>query len=81
MQGWRIDFDGFYLVNGYLQLNKVNVLQNKFVDSYEVTLFGIISNFSIDTRTSFLTDLTELNAYNHTASISNITAKDHRQAN
>ena len=69
-----LDFDGFYLVNGYIQLNKVNVLENKFVDSYEVNLFGIISNFSIDTRTSFLTDLTELNAYNHTASISNITA-------
>jgi len=69
-----LDFDGFYLVNGYIQLNKVNVLENKFVDSYEVILFGIISNFSIDTRTSFLTDLTSLNAYNHTASISNITA-------
>jgi hypothetical protein len=67
-----LDFDGFYLVNGYLQLNKVNVLQNKFVDSYEVTLFGIISNFSIDTRASFLTDLTSLAQYNHTSSWYNI---------
>jgi hypothetical protein len=69
-----LDFDSFYLVNGYLQLNKVNVLQNKFVDSYEVTLFGIISNFSIDTRASFLTDITSLSAYNHTSSMANITA-------
>ena len=69
-----LDFDGFYLVNGYLQLNKVNVIQNKFVDSYEVTLFGIISNFSIDTRASFLTDLSTLSAYNHTASYDNISA-------
>jgi hypothetical protein len=69
-----LDFDAFYLVNGYLQLNKVNVFQNKFVDSYEVTLFGIISNFSIDTRTSFLTDITSLSAYNHTSSVANITS-------
>jgi len=69
-----LDFDGFYLVNGYLQLNKVNVLQNKFVDSYEVTLFGIISNFSIDTRASFLTDINSLSAYNHTSSLANITS-------
>jgi len=69
-----LDFDSFYLVNGYLQLNKVNVIENKFVDSYEVTLFGIISNFSIDTRSSFLTDLSTLSAYNHTASYDNISA-------
>lgn len=74
-----LDFDGFYLVNGYLQLNKVNVLANKFVDSYEVTLFGIISNFSIDTRASFLTDITSLSAYNHTSSLANITASWDKQ--
>ena len=70
-----LDFDAFYLVNGYLQLNKVNVVENKFVDSYEVTLFGIVSNFSIDTRTTFLTDLSSsLSVYNHTASYDNISA-------
>ena len=69
-----LDFDAFYLVNGYLQLNKVNVVENKFVDSYEVTLFGIISNFSIDTRSSFLTDLSSLSVYNHTSSYANITS-------
>jgi hypothetical protein len=68
-----LDFDGIYLVNGYLQLNKVNVIENKFVDSYEVTLFGIVSNFSIDTKTYFLTDLTgSLSQYNHTSSFDNI---------
>jgi len=74
-----LDFDSFYLVNGYLQLNKVNVLQNKFVDSYEVTLFGIISNFSIDTRASFLTDITALSVYNHTSSYANISMSWDRQ--
>jgi len=70
-----LDFDAFYLVNGYLQLNKVNVIENKFVDSYEVTLFGIISNFSIDTRAAFLTDLSSsLSVYNHTSSYANITS-------
>ncbi len=68
-----LDFDSFYLVNGYIQLQKVNVIENKFVDSYEVTLFGIVSNFSVDTRASFLTDLTNLSVYNHTSSLANIT--------
>lgn len=68
-----LDFDSFYLVNGYIQLQKVNVIENKFVDSYEVTLFGIVSNFSADTRASFLTDLTSLAVYNHTSSLANIT--------
>lgn len=69
-----LDFDSFYLVNGYIQLQKVNVIENKFIDSYEVNLFGIISNFSVDTRSSFLTDLTSLNIYNHTSSVANITS-------
>jgi hypothetical protein len=69
-----LDFDSFYIANGYLQLKKVNLFENKFVDSYEVELFGIISNFSVDTRSSFLTDITSLNAYNHTSSLANITS-------
>ena len=67
-----LDFDGFYLVNGYLQLNKVNVFQNKYIDSYEVTLYGATSAFSRDTNQNFLTDLTSLRSYNHTASLANI---------
>lgn len=69
-----LDFDSYYLANGYIQLQKVNVIENKFIDSYEVNLFGIISNFSVDTRSSFLTDLTSLNTYNHTSSVANITS-------
>lgn len=74
-----LDFDGIYLVNGYLQLNRVNVLENKFVDSYECTLFGIVSNFSIDTRAAFLTDITSLSAYNHTSSLANISSSWNKQ--
>ena len=37
------DFGGIYLANGYLQLNKVNVIANKFIDSYEVTIYGGLS--------------------------------------
>jgi len=62
------DFDGIYLVDGYIQLNKVNLYQNKFVDSYEITLFGIISNIGVDLKRLFLTDLSPLSKYNHTAS-------------
>ena len=67
-----LDFDGIYIANGYLQLNKVNVFQNKFIDSYEVTVYGATSSFSKDTNQSFLTDLSSLRSYNHTASLANI---------
>jgi hypothetical protein len=68
------DFGGFYLSNGYLQLNKVNVLANKFIESYEVTIFGALSSFGREINRAYLTDLTTLSKYNHTASYDNITA-------
>ena len=69
-----LDFDGIYLSSGYLQLNSVNVYQNKFIDSYEVTVFGGLSSFGRDLKTNFLTDLTSsLAQYNHTSSYENIT--------
>ena len=68
-----LDFDGIYLANGYLQLNKVNVIANKFIDSYEITIFGGLSSFARDINRSFLTDLTaSLAKFNHTASYENI---------
>ena len=69
-----IDYNGIYLAQGYLQLNKVNVYANKFIDSYEVTIYGAISSFARQINKSFLNDLGTLNAYNHTASIANITS-------
>jgi hypothetical protein len=70
-----LDFDGIYLSAGYLLLNKVNVLANKFIDSYEVTVYGGLASFGRDLKRFFLTDLTSsLAQYNHTASLSNITS-------
>ena len=69
-----LDFDGLYLAQGYLQLNKVNVIANKFIDSYEVTIFGAVSSFAREVNRSYLTDLISLNAYNHTSSYSNISS-------
>ncbi len=67
------DFGGIYLVNGYLQLLKVNLYENKFIDSYEVSIFGLLSSFSRDLNRTFLTDLTgSLAQYNHTSNLSNI---------
>jgi hypothetical protein len=64
------DFNGIYLANGYLQLNKVNVIANKFIDSYEITIFGGVSSFARDINRNFLTDLTSsLAQYNHTSSL------------
>jgi hypothetical protein len=68
------DFDSIYLSNGYLQLNKVNVLANKFIDSYEVTIYGTLSSFGRDINRDYLTNLTSLAKYNHTASYNAITS-------
>jgi len=69
-----IDFDSVYLIDGYIQLNKVNVIANKFIESYEITLYGTLSSFARDTNRLYLTDLTSLAQYNHTASYNNISA-------
>jgi hypothetical protein len=69
-----IDYQGIYLSQGYLQLNKVNVIANKFIDSYEVSVYGTVSSFSKEINRTFLTNLTNLSIYNHTASYNNITA-------
>jgi hypothetical protein len=68
------DFDSIYLSNGYLQLNKVNLIANKFIESYEVTIYGTLSSFGRDINREYLTDLTSLTQYNHTASYDNISA-------
>jgi hypothetical protein len=68
------EFDSVYLSNGYLQLNKVNVIANKFIDSYEVTIYGTLSSFGRDINRLYLTDLTTLQKYNHTSSYDNIVA-------
>jgi hypothetical protein len=69
-----LDFQGIYLAQGYLQLNKVTLYQNKFIDSYEVTIYGSVSSFARQINRSFLTDLTSLSQYNHTSSYTNISA-------
>lgn len=70
-----VDYDGIYVSQGYLQLNKVNVVANKFIDSYEVSLYGSLASFGRDANRLFLTDLTaSLAKYNHTASVQNITS-------
>jgi hypothetical protein len=69
------DFDGLYVSQGYLQLNKVNVYANRFVDSYEISIYGTLSSFARDINRLYLTDLTSsLAQYNHTSSIQNITS-------
>ena len=55
-------------------MNKVNVIANKFIESYEITLYGTLSSFARDTNRLYLTDLTSLSSYNHTSSYNNITA-------
>ena len=69
-----LDFDGIYLVNGYIQLNKVNLKGDLGILSYEVSLFGLVSSFARDMGKFYLTDLNSLDVYNHTSSYNNITA-------
>ena len=69
-----LDFGGLYLSQGYLQLNKVNIYANKFIDSYEVTIYGAVSSFAREINRNYLTDLDSLSSYNHTSSFANISA-------
>ncbi len=69
------DFDGIYVSEGYLQLNQVNVYANKFVESYEVSIYGGLSSFGRDVNRFYLTDLTSsLARYNHDFTYQNISA-------
>jgi hypothetical protein len=69
------DFDGIYISQGYLQLNQVNVYANKYVESYEISIYGGLSSFGRDINRNYLTDLTSsLAQYNHTASYENISS-------
>ena len=75
-----LDFGGIYLAQGYMQLNRVNVLANKFIESYEVSVYGALSSFAREINRSFLTDMTaSLAQYNHTASLENITGSWNRE--
>jgi hypothetical protein len=71
------DMGGFYISSGYLQLNKVNVLANKFIDSYEVTIYGSLSSFAREINRATLNEINTLTQYDHTASYNNITASWH----
>jgi hypothetical protein len=68
------DMGGFYISSGYLQLNKVNVIANKFIDSYEVTIYGSLSSFAREINRSNLNNINPLGMYTHTASYDNIKA-------
>jgi hypothetical protein len=63
-----LDFDGIYLASGYLQLNKVVLKGDLGILSYEVSLFGAVSSWAKEINNNYLTDLTSLAEFNHTAS-------------
>jgi hypothetical protein len=69
-----LDFDGIYLVSGYIQLNKVVLKGDLGILSYEVSLYGLVSSFARDMDKNYLSDLTTLNQYNHTSSFNAITS-------
>ena len=69
-----VDFGGLVVVDGYLQLNKIVMIDQEIVDYYEVTVFGTLNKFAKDLNTTYLTDLTSLSQFNHTSSIQSITS-------
>jgi hypothetical protein len=69
-----VDFGGLVVVDGYLQLNKIVMIDQEIVDYYEVTVFGTLNRFAKDLNATFLNDLTSLSRFNHTSSIQNITS-------
>ena len=68
----QFDFDGFYVAQGYMQLNRVNIKENKFVESYEVSVFGLLSSFKRDLQSLTLNEIGEFDKYDHLFSIGNI---------
>jgi hypothetical protein len=69
-----LDFAGIYASQGYLQLDKVTVFANKFIDSYEISIYGSLSSFAREINRSYLTDMTaSLSQFDHTASLQAIT--------
>ena len=68
----QFDFDGFYVSQGYMQLEKVNLRENKYVESYEVSVFGLLSSFKRDLQSLTLNELNTLDKYQHIFSGGNI---------
>lgn len=68
----QFDFDGFYVSQGYLQLEKVNLRENKFVESYEVSVFGLLSSFKRDLQSLTLNEIGQFDKYDHIFSMGNI---------
>jgi len=61
----QFDLDGFYVSQGYIQLDKVNLKENKYIESYEVSLYGLLSSFKKDLQNITLGEISELENYNH----------------
>ena len=68
----QFDFDGFYISQGYLQLEKVNLRENKYVESYEIAVYGLLSSFKRDLQSLTLNELTSVEIYNHIFSAGNV---------
>ena len=68
----QFDFDGFYVSQGYMQLERINLKENKYVESYEVSVFGLLSSFKKDLQSITLNELSSLDKYNHIFSGGNI---------
>jgi len=67
-----IDYDGLAILDGYLQLNKIVMIDQETVDYWEVTIFGTLNKFARDLNTAYLEDLSSLSRFNHTSSWGNI---------
>ena len=68
----QFDFDGFYVSQGYMQLERINLKHNKYVESYEVSVYGLLSSFKKDLQSITLNQLSSLDKYNHVFSGGNI---------
>jgi len=68
----QFDFDGFYVSQGYMQLERVNLKENKYVESYEVSIYGLLSSFKRDLQSLTLNEVGAFDKYNHLFSMGNI---------
>jgi hypothetical protein len=57
---------------GNLQVNKVNKIDNKYISSYEITIYGKVASFFTEINDLELKDMVTLNDFNHTYTGANV---------
>lgn len=59
---------------GNLQVNKINKIDNKYISSYEITIYGKVASFFTEINDLELKEMVNLSEFNHEYSVKNVIA-------